>query len=200
MTADPNVQRDFETVRQIVHLAVGDAVEILVLVELLETQNRPQVISRLSISGAGQSAIVVRNSLFARLTTLVSRAYAKPRPGDLHLRHAFELIAGSEALRTKVHKTTSAGDLAAAETHYKHCRGDKRLAQISHFRDKYTVHLGEPKDIARPMISALFEFANQTVLVIQKLAFSIGLETRPLKSQVDACSVEAFWKPWMSAT
>jgi hypothetical protein len=74
-----------ETVRKVAELAVGDAVEIAVLTEIMEGQNSNGVNQMLSRAGAGRAAMALRNALIARLVLLIARAYAKPKQGDLHL-------------------------------------------------------------------------------------------------------------------
>jgi hypothetical protein len=77
---------------------------------------------------------------------LIARAYAIPKHGDLHLRVAAVLLKDN-ATRQVFGSGNGAEKLAAFDVHWTKCRGDHRLPSIKSFRDKYTVHLGEPKDI-----------------------------------------------------
>jgi hypothetical protein len=58
----PPQKNDVETVRRTVNLALGDAMEIVALMAILETSNEGGVNDSLSNAGAGQAGIVVRNS------------------------------------------------------------------------------------------------------------------------------------------
>jgi hypothetical protein len=65
-------------VRQIGNVALQNALEILLLIELLETQNGNGINECISDAGAGGAGIVVRNSLITRLVLLVSQCYWPP--------------------------------------------------------------------------------------------------------------------------
>jgi hypothetical protein len=87
--------------------------------------------------------------------------------------------------------------VADFEAHWNKCRGDHRLQRITHFRDKYTAHLGEPKDIPEPEYGELFEFGLATVEVIDLLALATRVAVKSVKDDSDALqSAEAFWGPW----
>ena len=87
--------------------------------------------------------------------------------------------------------------MADLEAHWAKCRGDNRLQKINHFRDKYTAHLGEPKDIPEPEYRELFEFGDTTVEAIDVLGLVTGVIVKPIRGNNNAVkSAEAFWKPW----
>ena len=79
-------RRPAETVRKVAELALGDAVEITLLIALMRGQNADGVNKQLDAAGAGRAAGVIRNALMARLVLLIARAYSEPKHGDLHLR------------------------------------------------------------------------------------------------------------------
>jgi hypothetical protein len=133
--------RHEETVRKIAELALGDAIEITLLIALIEGQNAGGVNKQLNDAGAGSSAMVLRNALISRLVILIARAYAVSKHGDLHLRVAACLLKDN-VTRQIFGSGNGAEKLAAFDAHWAKCRGDHRLPAIKDFRDKYTAHLG----------------------------------------------------------
>jgi hypothetical protein len=159
----------------------------------METQNSNGVNERVSDAGAAQAGIVVRNSLITRLVLLVSRCYAKTREGDLHLQRGFDLLEkpgvhADLALRSYAIKT--------AKRTWQKCKADNRLQEVVHFRDKFTAHLGQPKNIPKPAYQDLFGFALETVTCIEKLAVAAGVANTKVEDQVNAKD-SAIWRPWM---
>jgi hypothetical protein len=59
--------RPAERVRKVAELALEDAVEITLLIGLMEGQNTGGVNTQLNEAGAARSAMVVRNALLSRL-------------------------------------------------------------------------------------------------------------------------------------
>ena len=81
-----------ETIRTVGGHAATDAIEIVMLVALLRGKQNGTVPTKLREAGAGEASKVVENGLIARLVTLTARAYADPRPGDMHISVATELL------------------------------------------------------------------------------------------------------------
>jgi hypothetical protein len=125
---------------------LGDAVEIRVLIALLKGQNEGAVNKRLTEARAGRAALAFRNALIARLVLLVARAYAEPRDGDQHV-HAAACLLKDKVTREIFETGDGAQKLAEFDAHWAKCRGDHRLPPIKLFRDKYTAHVGKPKEI-----------------------------------------------------
>jgi hypothetical protein len=188
---------DVETARTIASLAYGgDALEILVLIEAMETQNSGEVNETLSDAGAAQAGIVIRNSMIAWLVILVARAYAKARPGDLHLQRGFDLLKDIP-VRTEFDGMRLGAAIAEAERYWSKCTGDHRLPHLLHFRDKFTAHIGKPKDVPIPVYKDLFAVARATVTAMEKFARATGVADVPVREQIDAKpAAEAFWRPW----
>jgi hypothetical protein len=87
--------------------------------------------------------------------------------------------------------------VADFEVQWTKCRGDHRLERIKHFRDKYTAHLGEPKDIPEPEYGELLGFGEATMRAIELLALSTGVAVKSIKDNNNAsAAAKAFWKPW----
>jgi hypothetical protein len=63
-----------DIVRKVADQALSDAVEITVLIELIEKQNSNGINDKLNKAGAGRAAMVLRNAMIARLVTIVARA------------------------------------------------------------------------------------------------------------------------------
>jgi len=178
-----------------------DALEILQLIALLETQNSNGINTGLSKAGAGRAAIVARNAFIARLTLLVVRCYAKPRDGDLHIRTAFDLIAKNKDVHEELCRRHSTEVLTTAEATWNSCRSDNRLEAARHFRDKYTAHYSQPsEDIALPKYNELFPFAIKTTEAMEALARAVDHNNHSLNdwnSEITE-SANEFWKPWTS--
>ncbi len=196
MKPAPNTY-DVETVRQIVNLALGDGMEIVVLMALLETGNKNRISESLSDAGAAQAGIVARNALFTRLITLITREYAKSRDGDMHLARAFELLEGDTLAIFQ--GVGSPDDLSAAIEDWKKLQGDQRLNSLIHFRDKQTAHLGASSPNIPPAINKdLFALGDATVDLIDRLAKGTRMANVKIRDNVDAqATVDAYWKPWV---
>jgi lysyl-tRNA synthetase class 1 len=186
-----------EKIRNITQLALNDALQILTLIALLRRQNTGGVNARLSKARAGNANAAARNAMIANLVLLISRAYAEPKAGDLHLRVAAELLKGDNTAREIFDSANRPKKVADFEACWAKCRGDNRLQKIKHFRDKYTAHLGEPQDLSEPEYKELFEFGNVTVEAIELLALATGVAAKSIRDNNDAeASAEAFWSNW----
>jgi hypothetical protein len=189
-------KNDVETVRQIVNLALGDGTEMVVLMTLLENGNKNGSSKNLSDAGAAQAGIVVRNSLFTRLITMITREFSKSRDGDMHLGRAIELLEGDTLAIFQ--GIGSPNDLSAAIEDWKKLRGDQRLNSLIHFRDKKTAHLGSSNaDIPPAINKELFALGEATVDLIDRLAKGTRMAEIKIRDNVDAkTTVDAYWKPW----
>ena len=190
-------KNDVETVRQIVSLALGDGIEMVVLMTLLESGNKNGISKGLSDAGAAQAGIVVRNSLFNRLIDMITREFAKSRDGDMHLGRAIELLEGDTLAIFQ--GIGSPDDLSAAIEDWKKLRGDQRLNSLIHFRDKKTAHLGSSKPDITPAINKdLFALGEATVDLIDHLAKGTRMADIKIRGNLDAkTTVDAYWKPWV---
>jgi hypothetical protein len=189
------------TVREIAHEAFQNAHEILQLIEVMQLQNRGRINVHLSEAGAARAGIVVRNSLIARITLLVSGCYAPTRDGDKHLRRAFEIMR-DPAIRAEIEKDGSKRVLDEAEQLWNAINQDPQLKTVKHFRDKYTAHSAEPKaNVPIPNYDEFFDFARATAHVMEKLAHAAGGTTDTLDDLMDTmiASAQEFWKPWETA-
>jgi hypothetical protein len=174
--------------------SLAEATEIVALIELLQVQNSTGINKNISVKGAGGAGVVVRNALIARIVLLISRAYPKAREGDRHFQRAVEMLKSAELRK---HYSAREANLAAAEKNWEKCRGDQRTNEVHHFRDKYTAHLGEPKDIPLPSFKDLFAVANATVDAIEMFAFAVGIQGPPVRENIEANKLaKAFWGPW----
>jgi AbiU2 len=174
-----------------------EAIEIGALIEILEASNTPEVVRGIQSSNASHVRPVLVRSLFGSVLLKVVRAYApNPRPGDRHLRVAFDLLKDS-AVRDEVAARGDAAALTAAAQRWNACCGDHRLKTLQHIRDKDLAHLGE-KTKANPLIRDLFGFARTTAGVVESLAKGTGAVTLDLQSQTDVWRERAkeFWEPW----
>lgn len=185
-----------DQIRDIAKIASDDAANILQLIALIERQNTGGTNKTLSEAGAGGAAISVRNAMIAYLVLLISRTYAAPKPGDRHLCVAVDLLKTNPLARSIFEVGDGAKKVAAFEAHWSKCKGDHRLERIKHFRDKFTAHLGEPKDVPNPVYSALFAFGRETVKAIALMNFVTNTGDDSITDDSEARqSADAFWNP-----
>ena len=186
-----------DTVRKVGALALSDAVEITILIDLIKKQNANGINTALTKAGAGRAGAVLQNSMLARLVTIVARAYAPAKNGDSHVRVAKEQLKHHV---TRQIFTTPAGGKERVddfEARWSKCSGDHRRDKVKEFRDKYTAHLGEPTEIDEPTYKELFGFATATAELMESLALATRAAARPIASDPDvAMSAANFWKPW----
>lgn len=188
--------RPAETVRKVAEHALSDAVEITLLIGLMRGQNANGVNKKLGDAGAGRAAPVVKNALMARLVLLIARAYAKQKHGDLHLRVAACLL-NDNTTRQIFGSSNGYDKLAAFDKQWIKCRGDHRLPRIKESRDKFTAHLGEPKEIPDATYTDLFAFGAETAKAMELLALATGIAVKGLDTDPALASApDAFWKPW----
>lgn len=190
-------KNNVETVREIVKLALGDGMEIVALMTLLDHGNKNGISRSLSDAGAAQAAIVMRNSVFSRLIILITREFAKSRDGDMHLGRAIELLEGDTL--SIFQGVGSPQDLAAAIEGWKKLRGDQRMSSLIHFRDKQTAHLGVSDPRIPPAINRdLFALGEETIDLIDLLAKGTRMAEIKIRDNIDAqTTVDAFYKPWV---
>jgi hypothetical protein len=186
--------------------AFNDAVEIHKIIAVLDGINEPAVVKNITKKKAGIAAYTIRHSLFWRLHLLAARSYAKTRDkvqdDDRHLRRAFELLQRGD-VKAAVLQRGHAADLAEAQKLWTKCNSNHRLQEFLHFRDKQLVHLGKPDaSIPRPLYNDVFSIARATAEVMEKLANGTGIVGLSVDSQMvfPKRSIDAFWKPWRSAT
>jgi AbiU2 len=194
----PDEQRDTDEVYEISDKAFVDGIELLHLIEVMQGQNKDPVNAKLSAAGAAGAAMVVRNGLLSRTVLFLAGAYGASRPGDLHLRRAFDLLE-HPAVRAELGLRGSPTLLDDAIRLWAQCKGDHRLLPIKHFRDKFTAHLSTPNDdIALPSFDDVFGFAQDTMRVIEVLARGTGARCEPLSDWQPAAEQAAgrFWSVW----
>ena len=194
----PDEQRDADEVYEISDKAFVDGIELLHLIEVMQGQNKDPINAKLSAAGAAGAAMVVRNGLLSRIVLFLAGAYAVPRPGDLHLRRAFDLLQ-QPAVRDELGLRGSPTLLDDSTRLWARCKGDHRLLPIKHFRDKFTAHLSTPNDdVALPSYDDIFSFAQDTMRVTETLALGTGARTEPLSDWQTAAAQAAgrFWSVW----
>jgi hypothetical protein len=194
----PDEQRDADEVYEISDKAFVDGIELLHLIEVMQGQNKDPINAKLSAAGAAGAAMVVRNGLLSRIVLFLAGAYAVPRPGDLHLRRAFDLLQ-QPAVRDELGLRGSPTLLDDSTRLWAQCKGDHRLRPIKHFRDKFTAHLSTPNDgISLPSYVDVFSFAQDTMKVIEALARGTGARCEPLSDWQQAAEQAAgrFWSVW----
>ena len=101
-----------DTIRKIAEQALQDALQIVYLIELMRAQNSMGINARISKAGGAGATVAVRNAMIGYVTLLVARAYAHPRPDDLHCRAAAELLQSDKTAR-ETFQTGGGGKLLA---------------------------------------------------------------------------------------
>ena len=189
-------EKEIKTVRSVVEEALRDGTEIVVLIAVMETQNKGGVNEKLSDAGAAQAGLVIRNAILCRLATMVTREFARSREEDLHVGRAIELLKGDTLAQFR--RVGSADKLDAAIEQWSKLRGDHRHERLKHFRDKAAAHLGmSDPNIPKPVWGDLLDFCEATVDLIDLLAAGTGMANVKIRDNVDAQSTAtAFWKPW----
>jgi len=190
-----------DTVRKVAGQALSDAVEITILTELIKKQNSDGINDELNKAEAGRAAGVLRNALIARLVTIVARAYAPAKQGDLHVRVAKDLL--KDNVTRQIFTSIDGGKerVSDFEIRWNNCNGDHRRPRVNEFRDKYTAHLGEPTKIEPPTYKELLEFAAATAELMESLAFVTLAAVNPVKGDPDVTEcADKFWQPWKAAT
>jgi hypothetical protein len=183
--------------REIVEQSLGHGIELLSHVELMEAQNANGVNERLAAAGLQNPAVAIRNAMMTRIVLMIAREFSKPRETDRNLHRAIDLL--SDPTVQQIFSKNSK-EIAEAEAHFKKCKGDNRLNEISHFRDKYTAHIGEPRGTPLPKYKDLFAFANETVHCIDLIAKATNIASVKVADNNDAKDqAAAFWKPWSKA-
>ena len=161
-----------ENVRKIAEQALNDAIEITLLVSLLREYQK--VKKQAETGAARQAARVNENALLARLILLTARAYSRnTRHGDLHVQRAACLLKDNTT-RQIIGIGDGAENLKGFEAHWLKCRGDHRRPKIEAFRDKFTAHLGEPKNLDEATYKEVFEFGLATAEAMQMLAIAVS--------------------------
>jgi hypothetical protein len=125
---------------------------------------------------------------------IVTRAYAAPRPGDLHAQNAFDLLKDS-TVRSDVEKMGNPVALNDAIALWVKCRGDHRRQSIHAFRDKQIAHWGTPKN-SPPIINDIFAVSRATAAAFERLAQGTGVVTLSLDSQIMGYrdAAKRFWE------
>jgi hypothetical protein len=194
----PDEQRNAQEAFEISDKAFLDALELLQLIAVMQGQNEDPINAKLSDAGAARAAMVVRNAVLSRIILFLAGAYAAPRPGDLHLRRAFDLLK-QPSVRKELELRGSPTILDDAEKLWARCKSDHRLPVIKHYRDKFTAHLSTPRDdVALPKYDDVFSFAHETMKAVDTLARGTGARTESLYDwqEESARSAARFWSPW----
>jgi hypothetical protein len=182
-----------QMVRNIAKDAWVDAIEILKLVEILETGNTSVAVAAIDAAGTDDVVQCIYRALWSRLVMIVTRAYADARPGDRHAQYAFDLLKDS-AVRSEIEKIGDRAILDEAIALWAKCRGDHRRESIDGFRDKQIAHWGALKN-PPPIINDVLKVSRATASALERLAQGTGVVSLTLKSQLVGYQDKAkrFW-------
>jgi hypothetical protein len=190
------MNKEIETVRSIVGAAREHGIEMVALMALMETQNKGGVNQKLSDAGAARAAMVVRNAMLSRLSTMVCREFARPGDNDLHIGRAIKLLTGNTLVYFD--HVGSADEIKLAIAQWKKLRGDHRHERIKDFRDKVAVHFGISRVvIPKPTYVELYAFCEETIDLVDHLVAGVGMTKVKIRANMDAQEQAiAFWRPW----
>jgi len=184
---------DVQSIREIAKRAFWDGVEILTVIEVLETGNQTRVQESFNKSGTRFAADIIKRALLVHLIFLVTRGHGGKQvwPGDRDAQAVFEHLKKNPAIAKKME---SPPDLAEAQRLWNRCRADSRKKRIVHYRDKYVAHYGQP-ELSPPQFRELFGFARATASALEKLAHGTGVINVSHRSQLQdrKASAERFW-------
>jgi len=174
-----------QLVRDIAADAFTDAIDMLSIVDTLESGNTPVAVAVVRTAQTDAVVECIYRALWTRLLVIVARAYAdKRQSGDRHAHVAFELLK-DPAIRSEVEKSGDATALAEAITLWVNHRGDHRLHSILQYRDKFVAHRGKwDAKIPLPIINEIFEVTRATARALERLAQGTGVVTLSLDSQM----------------
>ena len=178
----------------------SDAITILATIAVVEKGNQLRVIEGLNAANVGRAVAMLRDAAFFRVQLVVVRAFDPvQRSDDIHLRAAVDFLRepgriSQERLperQADLHQTIALFDTVAA---------DPRLTALKHMRNKELAHWARYGDEDRPMIRDLFEFAEQTCRIWERLSFGAGTVMVEVDHQIDEYreAAAAFWSHWES--
>jgi hypothetical protein len=182
-----------QMVREIAADAFSDAIDILSIIETLETGNAPAAVVAVNSARTDEVAKCVYLALWSRLVVIVTRAYAASRVGDRHAQYAFDLLK-DPALRSEVENFGNPAVLNDAIALWMKCRADHRLQSIHAFRDKQIAHWGSLTTPA-PIINDIFMVSRATATALERLAQGTRVVTLTLDSQLLTypAAAKRFW-------
>lgn len=176
-----------QVVREIAKVAFFDAVEMLAIIETLEASNTTAAQAAVTAARTVPVAMYIRAALWSRLLSIVTRAYARSRPGDLHAQHAFDLLIDPTVKPEIVALGGDVSTLNAAEALWAKCRADHRLPSIHDYRNKQIAHWGT-QNHPSPIINDIFYVTRATAAALERLAQGTG-HSGP-KPQQSACGLQ----------
>jgi hypothetical protein len=186
-----------QMVRDIAKDAWVDAIEILKLIETLETGNTPVAVAAINAAGTDDVVQCIYRALWSRLVMIVTRAYADARrPGDRHAQYAFDLLK-NPAVRSEIEKMGDCAILGEAIALWAKCRDDHRRQSIDGFRNKQIAHWGLLEKTP-PIINDVLAVSRATASALERLAQGTGVGVAlTLESQrvVYQDKAKRFWAP-----
>ena len=123
--------------------AMVDAVEVCGIIAVIEASNDKKVISQINAAAAGRAAGHIQRSLFTRMHIVVARAYSPTRKGDLHVRHAFEMLRNKKIRNWFINSDKSEELLLRAEALWDASCGSDIYEPFIQYRHKQLAHLAE---------------------------------------------------------
>jgi AbiU2 len=178
-----------QLVRDIAADALTDAIDMLEIIETLESGNAPVALAAVRAAKTDRVAECIYRALWTRLLVIVARAYADTRPNrpnDRHAHVAFELLKHpATRLAVEKHAGADATALAEAIALWTNNRTDYRLHSIREYRDKFVAHRGQwGAKVPLPIINDIFAVTRATAAAIERLAQGTGIVTLSLDSQL----------------
>ena len=182
-----------DTIRKIAEQALQDALQIVYLIELMRAQNSMGINARISKAGGAGATVAVRNAMIGYVTLLVARAYAHPRPDDLHCRAAAELLQSDKTARETFRLAMEENCLHSLNHIGKSALRTPASNRLNIFGIS-TRHTLENRKIC---LSPNIEFGIATAQALDLLALTTRVAVKSATGNNEALfSAQAFWKPW----
>lgn len=186
----------WETVRAVASRAYSDAIDAMACIEILERGNHLAITKDLNDARAWRAAKIIKHALLDRILFISMRAIDPIRkPGDRHLRVAFELLTDPAVVAYALVEA----EIVEAQALWADALSDPRPAKLRHYRNKHAAHISTPDpSVETPIIIELFGFARRTASIAEKLAYATGAMAISLHAQLEAYeeSADAFWSRW----
>jgi hypothetical protein len=176
-----------------------DANEIVRLIDVLRAGNDKEIFPEINRRKASPTAITVQNALFTRLHTVVCRHYGPVRDGDYSAATAFKLLDDANNVEQASEDGGNKEQIKNWRLMWEVFSRDPKLKAYVHIRNKDVAHLAfKDPNIQPPIIREMFDVAQTTAMLLDKLAQALGCTTTDMEFErkEQRKSAEAFWGIW----
>ena len=166
---------DIALVRKVAATSFTWAIEIGAIVSNLGISNNKAVAEALMDKGADRAAGIVQKALFQRLLMWAMMAVDPVRPGDYHLRVAFDRLRDKDVFG-EIAQIGNPSRLAFSVEKFAEAENAPELPALRHYRNKQAAHASAPDPIlSTPSINDLLLFAGRISVISEALAQGSGV-------------------------